>query len=190
MLLKHIMVIFSLRHFALNCVIIWVWSNYPLYFLSIFKKWNLDRNIYIDTTYCQMLIYGKSSNYSRQIILWSASGKCHFAQRYEILAGSRNIKNINLAHISPTAKLSALGYFACGFIIFFLDERKELISNLCTWWRSPGTAACIARRPFQQNSNSRTQKARKGNTGLTTLSLYAGNSLNCKHSRCICHSSS
>lgn len=113
------MVIFSLRHFALNCVIIWIWSNYPLYFFSIFKKLNLDGNIYTDTTYCQMLVHGKSSNCSRQIILWSASGKCHFVQCYETLAGSRNIKNINSAHISPTAKLSALEYFDCALIIFF-----------------------------------------------------------------------
>ena len=45
MLLKHTMVIFSLRHFTLKYVIIWTCRNSPLHLLSILKNQNLDRKI-------------------------------------------------------------------------------------------------------------------------------------------------
>lgn len=155
MLLKHIMVIFSLRQLAFNCAIIWMWSNYPLYFLSILKKWNLDRNIKYWHNMLPNVSPWQEFKLQQTNYLWSISGKCHFVQHYETLVGSRNIKNINLAHHSFHQLPSYLHWRILVVTLFFSfpDERKELIGNLCTWWRSLGTTACIARRPFQQNSS-------------------------------------
>lgn len=117
-----------------------------------------------------MLAHGKSSNSSRQIILWSTSGKCHLVQRYKTLEGSRNIKNINLAH-HPFHQLPRYLYWGilvvAYFFFFFLDERKELISNLCRWWRSLVRPHALPEDHFSRAPPSRAQKSRKGNTGLT-----------------------
>lgn len=79
-----------------------------------------------------MLVHGKSSNCSSQIILWSMSGKCHFVQCYKTLVGSRNTKNINVAHNSfhQLASYPYWGILVVALLFFFLDERKELIGNL------------------------------------------------------------
>lgn len=72
-----------------------------------------------------MLVHGKCSNCSRQIILWSTSGKCHFLQHYKTLVGSRNIKNINLGHHSFHQLLSYLHWCILVVALFFYFSRWE-----------------------------------------------------------------
>lgn len=72
-----------------------------------------------------MLVHGKSSNCSRQIILWSTSGKCHFVQHYETLVGSRNMKNINLAHHSFHQLPSYLHWCIWLWLLVFFFRWEE-----------------------------------------------------------------